>query len=59
VGRPVGKRQLGKPTRKWEDNIKSGSSRSRMARHIDWIALSQDKDSRREFLNAVMNLQVP
>lgn len=55
----MGKRQLGKPTRKWEDNIKSGSSRSRMARHIDWIALSQDKDSRREFLNAVMNLQVP
>jgi len=33
VGRPVGKRPLGKSTRGWEDNIKNGSSRSIMGRH--------------------------
>lgn len=58
VGRTVGKRQLRKPTRRWEIILKIDLQGVGW-RDIDWIAMSQDKDSRRELLNAVMNNRVP
>jgi hypothetical protein len=56
VGKPEGKRPLGKPRRRWEDNTK-------MDLHevgcgvMDWIELAQDRD--RALVNALMNLRVP
>jgi len=58
VGRTVGKRQLRKPKRRWEIILKIDLQGVGW-RDIDWIAMSQDKDSRRELLNAVMNNRVP
>lgn len=54
----MGKRQLRKPTRRWEIILKIDLQGVGW-RDIDWIAMSQDKDSRRELLNAVMNNRVP
>jgi hypothetical protein len=55
VGNPEGKRPLGRPRRRWLDNIKMD------LREIgfDWIDLAQDMDQWRVLLNAVMNLRVP
>jgi hypothetical protein len=58
VGKPEGKRPLGRPRRSWDDNIK-------MDLHevgygvMDGVELAQDRDGWREFVNAVMNLRVP
>jgi hypothetical protein len=57
VGRPEGRRPLGKPRRRWEDNIKMDLQE--VGWGIDWIALAQDRDRWRSFVNAVMNLRVP
>ena len=58
VGRPEGRRPLGIPRRRWEDNIKMGFQEiGWMGLH--WINLAQDKDGCRAVVNAVMNLRVP
>jgi hypothetical protein len=58
VGKPEGKRPLGRPRRRWEDNIKMGL-REVGCGGMDWIELAQDRDRWRVLVNAVMNLRVP
>jgi len=58
VGKPGGKRPLGRPRRKWEDNIKMDLQEVGCG-GMNWIELAQDGDRRRALLNAVMNLRVP
>jgi hypothetical protein len=58
VGRPEGKRPLGRPRRRWEDNIKL-DFREREIDGSNWIQLAQDKIQWRAFVNTVMNLRVP
>jgi hypothetical protein len=58
VGRPEGRQPLGRPRRRWEDNIKMDN------REVGWvdmnsIELAQDRDRWRALVNAVMNLRVP
>jgi hypothetical protein len=58
VGKPEGRRPLGRPRRRWEDNIKMD------LREIgwggkDWINLAEERDRWRALVNAVMNLRVP
>jgi hypothetical protein len=57
VGRPEGKRPLGRSRRRRVDNI-TMDLRARMS-GIDWINLSQDRDQWRALVNMVMNLRVP
>ncbi|KAJ4428556.1 hypothetical protein ANN_24600 [Periplaneta americana] len=58
VGRPEGNRPLGRPRRRWEDNIKM-DLREMGYDDRDWINLAQDKDRRRAYVRAAMNLRVP
>jgi hypothetical protein len=58
VGRPEGKRPLGRPRRKWEDNIKM-DLRETGIDGANWIQLAQDRVQWRAFVNTVMNLRVP
>jgi hypothetical protein len=58
VGRPEGKRLLGRPRRRWEDNIKMGL-REIGIDGANWIQLAQDTAQWRAFVNTVMNLRVP
>ena len=58
VGKPKGKKPLGRPMPKWEGNIQMNLQEVGWG-GMDWIDLAQDRDRRRELLNAVMNLQVP
>jgi hypothetical protein len=58
VGKPEGKRPLGRPRRRWEDNIKMDLQDVGFG-VMDWIELAQDRDSWRALVNAVMNLRVP
>jgi hypothetical protein len=58
VGKPEGKRPLGRPRRRWEDNIKADLHEVG-CRGMDWIELAQDRDRWRALVNAIMNLQVP
>jgi hypothetical protein len=58
VGKPEGKRSLGRPRSKWIDNIKmdlleTGSS------VVDWIGLAEDRYRWRALVNSVMNLRFP
>jgi hypothetical protein len=57
MGKPEGKRPLGRPWRRWEDNIKMDLQELGCV-GMEWIDLAQDRD-RRTPVNAVMNLRVP
>jgi len=56
--KPEGKRELGRPRRRWEDNIKKDLQEVECG-NVDWIKLSQDRDRWRALENAVMKLRVP
>ena len=58
VGKPEGKRPLGRPRRRWVDNIKLDLQELESG-YMDWIGLAQDRDSWRTLVSAVMNLRVP
>ena len=58
VGKPEGKRALGRPKRRWDDNIKMDLQEVGCG-GMDWIELGQDRDRWRALVNAVMNLRVP
>jgi len=58
VGKPRGKRPLGRPWSRWEDNIKMDLQEVGYG-GVDWIELAQDRDKWRTLVNAVMNLRVP
>jgi hypothetical protein len=58
VGKPEGKRPLGRPRRRWVDNIKLDLGEVGWD-GVDWIDLAQDKDRWRAYVNSVMNLRVP
>jgi hypothetical protein len=51
MGKPEGKRPLGRPRRMWVDNIKMDG--------VDWIDMAQDRDQWRALMNTVLNLRVP
>jgi hypothetical protein len=57
VGKSEGKRPLGRPRRRWEDNIKMGL-RERVLDGANWIQLAQNSVQWRIFVNTVMNLRV-
>jgi hypothetical protein len=58
VGKPEGKRPLGRPRRRWVDNIKMDLTEIGWD-GVDWIELTQDRDQWRALVNTVMNLGVP
>jgi hypothetical protein len=58
VGKPEGRRLLGRPRRRWEDNIKMDLREVGWG-GMDWINLAQDRDRWRGLVNTVMNLRVP
>jgi hypothetical protein len=58
VGKPEGKRPLGRPRRRWEDSIRMDLREIGWG-DIGWIDLSQDRDQSRALVNTVMNLRVP
>jgi len=58
VGKPEGNRSLGRPRRRWEDNIKMDLQEG-VSGGMDWIKPAQDRDRWRALANAVMNLRVP
>jgi hypothetical protein len=58
VGKPEGKRPLGGPGRRWEDNIKMGLQEVGFG-GMDWIDMALNRDRWRAVVNAVMNLRIP
>jgi hypothetical protein len=57
VGRPEGKRPLGRPRRRWKDNIKMDLRE--IGIDVNWIQLAQVRVQWRASVNTVMNLRVP
>jgi hypothetical protein len=57
VGKPEGRRPLGRPRCRWLDNIKI-DLRERGWDGVDWVDLAQDRDQWRALLNTAMNLRV-
>jgi hypothetical protein len=57
VGTPEGRRPLGRPRHRWEDNIKIDLQE--VGWGMDWIELAQDRNMWRALVNAVMNFRVP
>jgi len=58
VGKPEGRRPLGRPGRRWEDNIRMDLQEVGCG-YMDWIGLAQDRDRWRTLVSAVMNFAVP
>ena len=58
VGKPEGRRPLGRPRRRWVDKIRMDLQEVGYG-YMDWIGLAQDRDSWRTLVSAVMNLRVP
>jgi len=58
MGKPGGRRPLGRPRRRWVDNIRMVLQEVGCG-YMDWIGLAQDRDSWRTLFSAVMNLRVP
>jgi hypothetical protein len=57
VGKPEGKRPLGRPRRRWEDGVRMDLREIGLG-HVDWIRLAQDRDRWRAVVSAVMKLRV-
>jgi hypothetical protein len=57
VGKPEGRRPLGRPWRRWEDGVRMDFRETGLG-DVDWIRLAQDRDRWRAVLSAVMNLHV-
>jgi hypothetical protein len=57
MGRPEGRRPLGRPRHRWEDNIKMDVQE--VGWGMDWIELAQDRDRWRAVVNTLINLRVP
>jgi hypothetical protein len=58
VGKPEGKRPLGRPSRRWVDSIKT-YLREITWGGMEWIDMAQDRDQWRALVNTVLNLRVP
>ena len=58
VRKPEGRRPLGRPRRRWVDNIRMDLQEVGCG-YMDWIGLVQDREGRRTLVSAVMNLRVP
>jgi hypothetical protein len=58
VGRPEGKRPLGRPRHRWEDNVKIYLRKIGID-GANWIRLAQDRVQWRAFVNTVINLRIP
>ena len=58
VGKPEGKRPLGRPRHRWGDNIKM-DLQEMGCEGMDWTDVAQDRDKWQALVNAVINLQVP
>ena len=58
VGKHGGKRPLGRPRRRWEDNIKMDLQEVGRG-CVDWMELARDRDRRRALVSTVMNFRVP
>jgi len=58
VEKPEGRRPLGRPRRRWVDNIRTDRQEVGCG-YVDWIGLAQDRDGWRTLVSAVMNLRVP
>jgi len=58
VGKPEGKRPLGRPRRRWADNVRTDLQEVGCG-YMDWIGLAQDRERWRTLVSAVMNFRVP
>jgi hypothetical protein len=58
VGKPEGKRPLGRPRNRWVDNIKIGLKKIEWG-GMSWTELAQNRDQWRALVNTVMNLRIP
>ena len=58
MGKPEGKRPLGRPRDRWEDNIKM-DLREVSCDPEEWIDLAEDRDQWQAYVRVVMNLQIP
>ena len=58
MGKPEGKRPLGRPIHRWEDNFKMDHQEVGWE-DMDWIEMAQDRDRWQELVNAVLNFLVP
>jgi hypothetical protein len=58
VGKPEDKRPLGRPRRRWVNNIRRDLGEMRWG-GVDWIGMAQERDKQRALVSAVMDLRVP